>query len=378
MIYFDASATTLQKPVSVKAAVEEALGSLSSPGRGSYPSARKAEETLFECRSELADLFGISDAQRVVFTGNATHGLNIAIRALVKNGDKVVISGYEHNAVTRALHSCSNLKLFVVNAPLFDRAAMLDGFKRAVTEDTACVICTHVSNVFGYVLPIEEIAEICREKSVPFIVDASQSAGILPVEPEKWGAAFVAMPGHKSLYGPQGTGVLLCGGDTVDPLMYGGTGSNSMEQNMPDFLPDRLEAGTHNLHGIAGLLAGCRFVKKIGIGPLREHGIRLKEQLLAALEEHPGWITYGTHDPALQIGVLSFRAKDIDSVELGEYLAERGIALRAGFHCAPFAHHTVGTEHCGTVRFSASAFNLGEEVDVLIKCLSEKVNRNYY
>ena len=160
MIYFDASATTLQKPASVRQAVEEAMRTMSSPGRGSYPSARSAEEMLLTCRMELGEMFGVSDPQRVVFTSNATHGLNIAIRSLVRDGGKVVISGYEHNAVTRALQPYQNLRLFVVNTPLFDTDAMIQGFKDTVTKDTDCVICTHVSNVFGFILPIDEIAAV--------------------------------------------------------------------------------------------------------------------------------------------------------------------------------------------------------------------------
>ena len=370
MIYFDASATTLQKPASVRRAVEEALRAMSSPGRGSYLSARRAEEVMTSCRMELAEMLGVSDPQRVVFTSSATHGLNIAIRSLVKEGDRVVISGYEHNAVTRVLHDYSRLDLQTVSEPLFQQERMAEGFRALVTRNTACVICTHVSNVFGYVLPIGEIAALCRERGVPLIVDASQSVGTLPVDLEGWGAAFVAMPGHKGLYGPQGTGVLLCGeGVPVRPLLLGGTGSLSLDQAMPDFLPDRLEAGTHNLHGIAGLLAGVRFVRSIGEEQIRHHGHVLKEQLLTALEGDPRFQAYGTHDPARQVGVLSFRLKNMDVEELGEQLAAGGIALRAGFHCAPLAHRTAGTIDAGTVRFSVSAFNTARETAVLVQTL---------
>ena len=375
MIYFDASATTLQKPASVRRAVEEAMTTMSSPGRGGYPSARRAEELLLTCREELGALMGVSDPQRVVFTSSATHGLNIAIRSLVRPGGRVVISGYEHNAVTRALHPVEGLELHVVNTPLFDREAMLRGFRELVTEGTDCVICTHVSNVFGFILPVAEIAALCRERGVPLIVDASQSAGTLPVDLEGWGAAFVAMPGHKGLYGPQGTGVLLCGEGEVRPLLLGGTGSSSKDQEMPPFLPDRLEAGTHNLPGIAGLLAGVRFVRSIGTEAIRDHGIRLKEQLLRGLETDARFEVYGSHDPERQVGVLSFRPAAMDVEDLGERLAARGIALRAGFHCAPFAHRTAGTDATGTVRFSVSAFNSGQEVADLLAALGEEADR---
>ena len=202
---------------------------------------------------------------RVVFTMNATHALNIAIKSLVPPGGRAVISGYEHNAVTRPDPVC-RLLLEKTAAPLFQPEAVLAAFEQTVTPDTDAVICNHVSNVFGFIQPVEEIAALCRSRGVPLVVDASQSAGVLPLDMEALGASFVAMPGHKGLYGPQGTGVLLCGeGVLVRPMMEGGTGSLSIQQEMPDFLPDRLESGTHNMPGIAGLLEGVRFVQSRGL-----------------------------------------------------------------------------------------------------------------
>lgn len=370
MIYFDAAATTFQKPASVGRAVSEALAAMSSPGRGGYPTAQRADRTLVECREELAELFHVPDPEAVVFTSNATHGLNIAIRSLVKPGSRVVLSGYEHNAVTRPLHAIPGIQLHVVNTPLFQREEMIRGFSKLITPDTAAVVCTHVSNVFGYVLPIEEIAAMCRARGVPLIVDASQSAGILPVDFAAWQADFVAMPGHKGLYGPQGTGVLLCGKQPAEPLLRGGTGSNSKEQEMPEFLPDRLEAGTHNMPGVAGLLAGVRFVRKLGIQRIRSHEWRLKEQLLTFLEGRKDFRVYGCHDEALQAGVLSFAPVEGDCESLSDRLAEKGFALRSGFHCAPFAHQTAGTFVDGTIRFSASAFNSQRETAALCRALA--------
>ena len=211
MIYFDSAATTLQKPPSVAEAVAEAVRTVTTPGRGDYPAARGAAEVMLNCRTEAAELFHTEGPENVVMTSNATHGLNIAIKSMVSPGDTVVISGYEHNAVTRPITAIGNVNVRVVNGRLFDPAQMIDGFSRALDRDVKAAICTHVSNVFGYALPIEEIAELCRRRGIPLIVDASQSAGILPVDVEGWGAAYVAMPGHKGLYGPQGTGLLLCG-----------------------------------------------------------------------------------------------------------------------------------------------------------------------
>ena len=210
MIYFDSAATTFQKPASVAAAMQEAMNTMSSPGRGGHPAAMRAADTAFLCHSELAKLFGVGNPEQVVCTMNATHALNIAIKSLVRPGGRVVISGYEHNAVVRPLVALG-AEICVAEAPLFQAEAVKAAFERLMTPDTDAVICNHVSNVFGFIQPIEEIAELCREKNIPFIVDASQSAGVLPLNMTALGASFMAMPGHKGLYGPQGTGVLLCG-----------------------------------------------------------------------------------------------------------------------------------------------------------------------
>ena len=282
MIYFDSAATTLQKPETVPAAVAEAIRTMTTPGRGDYPAAHLAADRMLALRTEAAEYFGVSDPERVILTANATHGLNLAIKSLVSPGDTVVISGYEHSAVTRPLHAIGGVSVRIVNGRLFDPDQMAEGFDRAVGDGVKAVVCTHVSNVFGYALPMDDIAAICRRKGVPLIVDASQSAGVLPVDLKKWGAAYVAMPGHKGLYGPQGTGLLLCGeGYMPRPLLEGGTGSLSRLQEMPDFLPDRLEAGTHNVHGAVGLLEGLRFVRRLGPGQAARHEMAL----LSALAE---------------------------------------------------------------------------------------------
>ena len=254
MIYFDAGATTLEKPAAVGRAMAQATHAMSSPGRGSYPASRRAEETAYLCRQEAAELLGVPQPENVIITTSATHGLNLAIRSLLGSGDRVVISGYEHNAVTRPLHAIPGLSVTVIDTPLFRPDLAAEEFHRAIRQlRPRAVVCTHVSNVFGMILPVADIAETCRETETPLIVDASQSAGVLPVDLSGWGAAFVALPGHKGLYGPQGTGLLLCGGEGAKPLLYGGTGSMSRLQDMPPDLPDRLEAGTHNMPGIAGL-----------------------------------------------------------------------------------------------------------------------------
>ena len=361
MIYLDSAATTYQKPPAVFRAVRGAMASMTSPGRGTYGPAARASRTLLACREEAAALFQVGQPERVVLTFNATHGLNIAVHSLVKPGATVLLSGYEHNAVTRPLASIADVRLRVVRAPLFCPNLFLEELERRLTPEVDVVICTHVSNVFGFILPVEGIAALCRERGIPFVLDASQSAGCLPVHMGELGAAFVAMPGHKGLYGPQGTGLLLCGAET-HPLLMGGTGSASALQAMPDFLPDRLEAGTHNMPGIAGLLEGLRYVQTQGTERILTHERRLIRQAAAGLSRIPGVTVYGDGG-AVQAGVLSFQIDGMDCEAVGEALGARGIAVRAGLHCAPLAHQTAGTLEAGTVRASVSAFNTPREVE---------------
>ena len=367
MIYFDSAATTLQKPAAVPAAVARAVASMTTPGRGDHPAARAAAELMLSLRTEAAEFFGVPEPDSVILTANATHGLNIAIKSLVRPGDTVVISGYEHNAVTRPIHAVGDVQVRVVNARLFDPAQMAEGFEKAVDEKVRAVVCTHVSNVFGYALPMDAVAAVCRRRGVPLVVDASQSAGILPVDLGRWGAAYIAMPGHKGLYGPQGTGLLLCGpGQRPKALLEGGTGSLSRQQDMPDFLPDRLEAGTQNVHGAAGLLAGLRFVRSLGLERIAAQEAAVMGRLAEGLERKGGYQVFAAPGGS---PVLSAVPRDTPPEALADRLAERGVAVRAGLHCAPLAHLTAGTSETGTVRFSASAFNTVEEAEKVLGLL---------
>lgn len=356
MIYFDSAATSLQKPATVPVAVLRAMQTCASVGRGGHAAAMAAAETVFEGRRMAAALFD-ADPEQVVFTMNATHGLNIAIFSLLSPGARVIISGFEHNAVTRPLNAL-HAEVRVAGERLFDPEDTLRAFDSALAEEADAVVCTHVSNVFGYILPVEEIAALCRAKGVPLILDASQSAGTLPLSLRQTGARFIAMPGHKGLCGPQGTGILLCA-DGGKPVLYGGTGSNSMEQAMPDFLPDRLEAGTHNVCGIAGLTEGMRFVRKQTPQAIFRHEQSL---LRLALEELGGMENVCLFAGQPQAGVLSFNIDGVDCEEAAQALAQEGIAVRAGLHCAPLAHRSAGTQNTGTVRVSFSAFNTAQEV----------------
>jgi len=372
LIYLDNAATTMEKPASVARAMLSALGTMTTPGRGGHHPAMTAAATALSCREEAAALFEVPDPAQVVFTCNATHGLNIAIRTLVKPGSVVLISGYEHNAVTRPLHAIPDVTIKVAKAGLFDRYGMLAAFQEQLTPEVSVVIVTHVSNVFGFILPVEAIAQLCQLRGVPMILDASQSAGCLSVSMQQLKAAFIAMPGHKGLYGPQGTGLLPCG-EQPEPVLAGGTGSDSISQYMPNYLPDRLEAGTHNMPGIAGLLEGMRFVRRLGLEKIRTHETQLLQKLSRDMTELPRTRIFWTGDSSCQVGVLSFRVDGWDCETLGERLAQRGIAVRAGLHCAPLAHESAGTIEDGTVRASVGIYTTQKHIQQFVEQLKRVV-----
>ena len=344
MIYLDNGATSLRKPAAVRRAVVDAMKHCANPGRGGYAASMEAANVVYRCRETAGELFDC-DADRVVFTSNCTHGLNIAIRTLVKPGARVAVSGFEHNAVTRPLHALG-VKRLVAGRKLFDWDDTLEEFDRVLRQGVDAAVFTHVSNVFGYILPVEQMAALCRERRVPFIIDAAQSAGCLPISLKNLGADFIAMPGHKGLLGPQGTGMLLCG-RLPQPLLYGGTGSESIRQDMPGYTPDRIEAGTLNVPGIAGLGAGLRYLKQEGMAHILKREQRQVKNCAAQLEKLGMKVFTGPH----QAGTLSF-LPGMDCETCAQLLARRHIAVRAGLHCAPLAHESAGTLETGTVRVS--------------------------
>lgn len=367
MIYLDNAATTLIKPLAVSRAVLHAMQTMASPGRGAHEPAMKAAETVFLCRREAAELFNVPEPEQIVFTMNATHGLNIAINSLVQPGTKVLVSGYEHNSVTRPLTE-KGAEIRVASAPLFDSRGILAAFEKELPW-AELVVCTHVSNVFGFILPIYEIAELCHKRGVPLIVDASQSAGVLDVDYSRLGAEFIAMPGHKGLFGPQGTGILICAGE-CKPLLSGGSGTDSIIQHMPEYLPDRLEAGTHNVCGIAGLLEGIRFLRQKGLKEIFSHETALLMRMVEQLDQVKGLELF-TEACRAQSGVLSLRSDRINCEDLASSLSERGVCVRTGLHCAPYAHRSAGTLDSGTVRFSFSPFNTEDEVDACCQFIKD-------
>lgn len=344
MNYLDHGATAFHKPSCVLRAITCALENCANPGRGGYPAAMTAARTVLRCRERAGEMFDC-DPEQVVFTANCTQGLNTAIRTLVKPGMKVVISGFEHNAVTRPLYAL-NARVTVAGRKLFDWGDTLESFENALKNGAEVAVFTHVSNVFGYILPVEELAALCCRYGVPFVLDAAQSAGSLPVKLRKLGADFIAMPGHKGLLGPQGTGLLLCG-KLPEPLYWGGTGSNSKDQAMPEFLPDRAEAGTLNVPGIAGLSAALEYLQRLGVEKGFANQQRQAKRCAAGLEKMGFPVFSGPN----QAGTVSF-VPNMDCEELAEKLGRQGIAVRAGLHCAPLAHESAGTLETGTVRVS--------------------------
>ncbi len=344
MIYLDNGATSFPKPAQVRAAVQAAMRTCANPGRAGHRPAMTAAETVYRCREEAAKLFHCLPEQ-VVFTPSCTQGLNMALRTLIEAGDSVVVSGFEHNAVMRPLYALG-AQVTVAGRRLFDRADTLLQFENALKNGVKAAVFTHVSNVFGYILPVEEMAALCRRYGVPFVLDAAQSAGILDVDMQALGAEFIAMPGHKGLLGPMGSGLLLCA-RPPQPLVFGGTGSVSQQREMPDFLPDRAEAGTLNVPGIAGLAAGIALVRRIGTAQILHRQQRQVRRCASALTQMGVRVFAGQ----AQAGVLSFLpARDCQAV--AQELAQRGIAVRAGLHCAPLAHESAGTLPGGTVRLS--------------------------
>lgn len=364
MIYLDNGATSLPKPKVVLEAVNQAMTHCASPGRGSSRASSQAEDILYALRREAGAMFGCQE-DRVILTTSATHGLNIAIKSLVKKGDRVVVSGMEHNAVMRPLYALG-AQVEIARGRLFDCPSLLKEFEAKLTGDTKLCVVNHVSNVFGWIQPIDAIAHLCRQRNIPWILDASQSAGTIPINLQTLGASFIAMPGHKGLLGPMGTGLLLCGAEPR-PLLEGGTGSLSRELDMPEFLPDRLEPGTHNIPGAAGLLAGIRWVKTRGPETILHHERVMTAIAMEALKKLPEIRVFSGEN---QTGLFSFVPEGQDAVLLGEALGTHwDIALRSGLHCAPTAHETAGTLETGTIRLSPGPFTSEQHIHLFVRCL---------
>ncbi len=374
MIYLDNAATSHPKPEVVYRAVDEAMRFAASAGRGSYQQALFVERLVFDTRETLASFFNISDSSRFVFTANATAAINQALFGVLKAGDRVVTTTLEHNAVTRPLRSLQDCGVLVEKV-----AAAESGIVAAEALKAACqkaptrlLVVNHCSNVFGALQPIEELGQWCREHNIIFMVDGSQSAGCFPLDLQALQVDLFAAPGHKSLLGPQGTGFLyIRSGIELVPLMYGGTGANSHSDLPPDDLPERLECGTLNLPGVAGLKAALEFLQQVGVDAIRQHDSIRISQLLNGLQEIDGISLYGPNDIGLRGSALSFNLSGYDPSEVGFMLDQQAqISVRVGLQCAPDAHRTIGTYPQGTVRVSPGYFTKENEIEQFLEAIS--------
>lgn len=376
MIYLDNAATTIHKPQTVIDAVTQAMRSLGNAGRGATSGALDAARTIHGCRAKLARLLGCPRADHVCFTPNSTAALNTVINGVVRPGDRVVTTVLEHNSVLRPLNRLAVEQDVTVEHAGCDANGVLDydELEQLVTPDTRAVVVTHASNVTGNSVDIARVAAMAHAAGALVIVDASQSAGTAHIDMQTMGLDIVCFTGHKGLMGPQGTGGLaVAEGVDVAPWAMGGTGVHSFDPLQPLEWPTRLEAGTLNGHGIAGLSAGLDFIEaQGGVEAIAAHERSLAERFLAGVREIPGIALYGAFDQPVRSAIVSLNVGDIDSAEISDALMQGwGIATRPGAHCAPLMHRALGTERQGIVRFSFGYFNTDEEVDTAIDALHD-------
>lgn len=376
MIYLDNAATTMHKPQTVTDAVTQALCSLGNAGRGATSGALDAARTIHACRAKLARLLGCPRADHVCFTSNSTAALNTVINGVVRPGDCVVTTVLEHNSVLRPLNRLAAEQGVTVEHAGCDTNGVLDydELERLVTPGTRAVVVTHASNVTGNAVDVSRVAAIAHAAGALVIVDASQSAGTAHIDMQAMGLDVVCFTGHKGLMGPQGTGGLaVAEGIDVAPWAMGGTGVHSFDALQPLEWPTRLEAGTLNGHGIAGLSAGLDFIEaQGGVEAIAAHERALADRFLAGVREIPGIKLYGAFDQPSRSAIVSLNVGDIDSAEISDALMQGwGIATRPGAHCAPLMHRALGTERQGVVRFSFGYFNTDEEVDTAIDALRD-------
>lgn len=376
MIYLDNAATTMHKPQTVIDAVTQAMCSLGNAGRGATSGALDAARTIHACRAKLARLLGCPRADHVCFTPNSTAALNTAINGVVRPGDHVVTTVLEHNSVLRPLNRLAAEQGVTVEHAGCDTNGVLDydELERLVTPGTRAVVVTHASNVTGNAVDIARVAALAHAAGALVIVDASQSAGTAHIDMRAMGLDVVCFTGHKGLMGPQGTGGLAVAEDVdVVPWAMGGTGVHSFDTLQPMEWPTRLEAGTLNGHGVAGLSAGLDFIEaQGGVEAIATHERALADRFLAGVREIPEIKLYGAFDQPVRSAIVSLNVGDIDSAEVSDALMQGwGIATRPGAHCAPLMHRALGTERQGVVRFSFGYFNTDEEVDTAIDALHD-------
>lgn len=377
MIYLDNSATTFPKPAAVIQAMNNAARNFSfNPGRGGYRQSLKASEIVYNTRSKVKSFFNAPSEESVIFTYNCTHAINMAVKGVLNRGDHAVISSFEHNAVLRPVQRLADagfITYSVAEVVPGDDEQTVDNFRKAINSKTRLFVCTHASNVFGIRLPVERLCALAHSYNILFCLDAAQSAGLLDIDVSLEKYDYVCCAGHKYLYGPMGTGALIINNDTaLKTLIEGGTGSESADSAMPLYCPDRLEAGTANVIGIAGLGAAIDFLSSKGIGNILKRETRLVTGLKNRLQTIEGLKVYENYDG---VPVFSFSVDGFDSERVARYLSEQSdIAVRSGLHCAPLAHRQMGTLDSGTVRVAPGMFTTENDIQILFKTLRKMIH----
>lgn len=377
MIYLDNAATSFPKPISVTREVNTALTKYAAnPGRSGHKLAMKAGQMIYDCRVAVAKLFNVKNEENIIFTLNCTHSINTVLKGYLKEGDHVVISCLEHNSIVRPLKAMEDRGISFTEVKVYenDNDKTLDSFRKAINRNTRLIACTHASNVWGIKLPIERIAALAHEYGIKTMVDAAQSAGVVDIDFENSQIDFLCMPGHKGLYGPMGTGILIIREpDDLKPLMQGGTGSSSISTEHPSFVPDKFESGTANLPGISGLLRGVEFVIRKTPQRIFVHELKLMQMLHRRLSKNHKVKLYTSY-PAEKycVPLISFNVDGKDSEAVARYLNDNySIAVRAGLHCSPLAHQYMNTQDSGAVRVSPSVFTTENDIYTLVNAINK-------
>lgn len=374
MIYLDSAATSYHKPDGVARAVAEAISHMGNPGRGAHEASLDASRVVYGTREKMAGLFGVEETSQIVFTANSTESLNIAIQGLVDPGDHVITTVMEHNSVLRPLYLCQQRGVSLTILP-FSAAGTVtpEAIEAVIRSNTRMIVCTHGSNLTGDLNDLEAIGRVCKKHHLLFVVDASQTAGVFPIQMDSMNIDVLCFTGHKSLMGPQGTGgMCVRKGVRIRPLLVGGSGIDSYSKIHPQVMPTALEAGTLNAHGIAGLSAALDFIKKVTPDVIRQREEELTRRFVCQIKSIPGVKLYGNYEQFPRAPILSLNILDYDSGEIADVLAQDyGIMTRAGAHCAPLMHEALGTKSQGAVRFSFSYFNTEEEIDQAANAIRE-------
>lgn len=374
MIYLDNAATTMKKPKEVVDAVTNALCTIGNSGRGAYNGALQASRVIFETRMGLASMFHIRNPKQIAFTANATQSLNIAIKGVLKPGDHVISTQLEHNSVLRPLYEMERMgvELTILKCDAYGRLDYRE-IENSIKENTKAIVSTHASNVTGNLVDLFKIGEIARRRNLILIVDASQTAGAIPIDVEKMNVDILCFTGHKSLLGPQGTGgIYVREGICVKPLLTGGSGVQSFSKTHPEQMPTALEAGTLNAHGIAGLGAAIKYIDKIGMDAIYGKEQKLMWEFYQQICKLDGIKIYGDFSTKARSPIVSINIRDYDSHQVSDVLfSQYNIATRPGAHCAPLMHEALGTVKQGMVRFSFSYYNTKQEVEQAVFAVKE-------